>query len=778
MGTVTYEYDIIEGVGTGETAERTADPKGNVTTKIYDRAGRLKAVIDGDITSTDITAYEYYANGSRLSVTYPTGIREEYTYYPDNTLWTLTNKDADGTILDVYTYTYDEANNQTSKHEVINGIDKGTTSYTYDELNRLLTVTEPSGRETGYTYDMAGNRTMELISSGSETISNIYSYNEQNRLVYITTQVDSELTKKTEYCYDHNGNQLETIVTEYIDGVAQTPVTAAVNTYDSKNQLIETVTADGTTLTNAYNGEGLRVSKTVNGQTTTFLYEYNKVVLETNADGTEKARNLYGTNLLMRTVDGESYYYLYNGHADVTALIDTDGNIAATYYYDAFGNILEQTGDVDNNITYAGYQYDEETGLYYLNARMYDPKIARFLQEDTYRGDPNDPLSLNLYTYCSNEPIMYADPTGHKGEWWNPGTWVDNFVTGINSITGSNLKSDLEVIKQQNEEGSFNRIIGETVGRIAYYYKEGYEVIVSGTKEDRRQAFDIIDKNGTTSQSVIAHTSEYIVNGVIAPVLKISEIPSNVIKTGLKFGWSSDNPLEIVPNTIAGVGAGLIGGLLNVPHKDYQFDYNKEWLTKSVSEAWIYAYPESEEYFNTHPLARSVVDSTELVFYAATMKMMQLNQPYDIRREADLNIRALSNSKYNTKTTNIDSNKITSEGTSSTAQQLEEIANKANQTVPGQGTVPGTLKHSEFAKQVKELNNPLLQAEVTYKNGQLVTYGTKGGVRLDVVEYNVDGTIKAVYDLKTGKAGLTTSRIQEILNHLPNNAPVYEIRPK
>jgi hypothetical protein len=286
---------------------------------------------------------------------------------------------------------------------------------------------------------------------------------------------------------------------------------------------------------------------------------------------------------------------------------------------------------------------------------------------------------------------MYADPTGHKGEWWNPGTWVDNFVTGINSITGSNLKSDLEVIKQQNEEGSFNRIIGETVGRIAYYYKEGYDVIVSGTKEDRRQAFDIIDKNGTTSQSVIAHTSEYIVNGVIAPVLKISEIPSNVIKTGLKFGWSSDNPLEIVPNTIAGVGAGLIGGLLNVPHKDYQFDYNKEWLTKSVSEAWIYAYPESEEYFNTHPLARSVVDSTELVFYAAAMKMMQLNQPYDITREADLNIRALSNSKYNTKTTNIDSNKITSEGTSNTQLTFDEALKKLDKS----GLRPGQTEISK-----------------------------------------------------------------------------------
>jgi hypothetical protein len=44
---------------------------------------------------------------------------------------------------------------------------------------------------------------------------------------------------------------------------------------------------------------------------------------------------------------------------------------------------------------------------------MYDPLIARFLQEDSYYGDRNDPLSLNLYTYCHNEPLMYTDPTGH-----------------------------------------------------------------------------------------------------------------------------------------------------------------------------------------------------------------------------------------------------------------------------------------------------------------------------------------------------------------------------
>jgi RHS repeat-associated protein len=77
---------------------------------------------------------------------------------------------------------------------------------------------------------------------------------------------------------------------------------------------------------------------------------------------------------------------MYNSHADVTSLITADGTIAASYCYDAFGTITEQSGDVDNSITYAGYQYDEETGLYYLNARYYESKVARFLSEDTYSG--------------------------------------------------------------------------------------------------------------------------------------------------------------------------------------------------------------------------------------------------------------------------------------------------------------------------------------------------------------------------------------------------------
>jgi len=164
-------------------------------------------------------------------------------------------------------------------------------------------------------------------------------------------------------------------------------------------------TSNNNTVTCKYNGEGLRVEKTVNGQTTRYLYEYDKVVLELDDKGRQTARNVYGNNLISRKVETETLYYMYNGHGDVTALIDNTGYVQASYYYDAFGTPIEEytnENGKNNPIKYAGYQYDGETGLYYLNARYYDSKIARFLSEDTYRGQAND----HLYTYCSNNPVL------------------------------------------------------------------------------------------------------------------------------------------------------------------------------------------------------------------------------------------------------------------------------------------------------------------------------------------------------------------------------------
>ncbi|WP_379143213.1 polymorphic toxin-type HINT domain-containing protein, partial [Paenibacillus sp. sgz500992] len=67
------------------------------------------------------------------------------------------------------------------------------------------------------------------------------------------------------------------------------------------------------------------------------------------------------------------------------------------------------------------------TGLYYLRARYYDPSIGRFLNEDTVEGQIDNPLSQNLYTYVSNNPLIYTDPTGHRQEWGTGGAGGKDF---------------------------------------------------------------------------------------------------------------------------------------------------------------------------------------------------------------------------------------------------------------------------------------------------------------------------------------------------------------
>lgn len=84
------------------------------------------------------------------------------------------------------------------------------------------------------------------------------------------------------------------------------------------------------------------------------------------------------------------------------------------YTYDAYGNTTVNTGSPLNNPYQYNAEYtDSSTGNQYLRARYYDPASGRFLTKDTYLGETNDPLSLNLYTYAQNNPINYVDPSGH-----------------------------------------------------------------------------------------------------------------------------------------------------------------------------------------------------------------------------------------------------------------------------------------------------------------------------------------------------------------------------
>ncbi len=118
-----------------------------------------------------------------------------------------------------------------------------------------------------------------------------------------------------------------------------------------------------------------------------------------------------------KTSDGmKSYTYQKDVQESTRAVTDTDGKCVEWYEYSDFGEttIHEEQAGFENVLCYTGGVYDESSGLYYLNARYYNPEMGRFISRDTYEGKNEEPSSLHLYLYCANDPVNYVDPSGHE----------------------------------------------------------------------------------------------------------------------------------------------------------------------------------------------------------------------------------------------------------------------------------------------------------------------------------------------------------------------------
>ena len=115
---------------------------------------------------------------------------------------------------------------------------------------------------------------------------------------------------------------------------------------------------------------------------------------------------------------GSSYFYIRNSQSDIIGIIDTTGAAVVSYSYDAWGKVLNISGSLantlgqDNPYRYRGYRYDDETRLYYLNSRYYNPEWCRFLNADSLIGANGVIFGHNIFAYCKNNPVALADPSG------------------------------------------------------------------------------------------------------------------------------------------------------------------------------------------------------------------------------------------------------------------------------------------------------------------------------------------------------------------------------
>ena len=167
-----------------------------------------------------------------------------------------------------------------------------------------------------------------------------------------------------------------------------------------------------------YDGYGRRIKK----GSIIFAYD-NEGNLIRQSDGTNTLEFIYdGSGLSGVKCNDVNYLYRKNAQGDITHILDNTGMVVAKYVYDAWGNhvIVDGNGNdlasgvgVLNPFRYRGYYYDTETNLYYLQTRYYDPEAGRFLsQDDVSYLAPDNINGLNLYAYCSNNPIKNIDALG------------------------------------------------------------------------------------------------------------------------------------------------------------------------------------------------------------------------------------------------------------------------------------------------------------------------------------------------------------------------------
>ncbi len=375
------------------------DAEGIASVFAYDAAGKFKQVNIQNAGAINVSAYE----GDLVkSMTYPGGLSREYSYDGLSRLSNIQVTDNAGNKKMDYSYAFDNVGNIKERTT-----QQGTYKYTYDKAYRLTSAEQPSifGNQT-YAYDENSNRSELVNSEGSSA----YVYNENHELVSIDNLLGS-VNKNTTLSYDGNGS----LLSETIEGGDTTEYS-----YNGYGRLSKVEKNDTEVANYEYDPQGRRLSKTVNDETTYFLYDDTGVGLigEYDVSGTlirgysYNVNSHYSTNPVTQktpTSDGFDFNFYQNDHlGSPQQMIASNGTVTWQGEYDTFGKTHVLVEEKVNPLRFAGQYFDQETGKHQNWNRYYDPNIGRYIS--------SDPIGLsggiNHFGYAFANPNSYIDPDG------------------------------------------------------------------------------------------------------------------------------------------------------------------------------------------------------------------------------------------------------------------------------------------------------------------------------------------------------------------------------
>jgi RHS repeat-associated protein len=425
---------------------------------VYDAGNRLKS-FGGHITNID-----YDLRSNPIQATFGNGTSESRSYSPTRG-WidVIDIFDADLTRKERTRY-YRAGSGRVTRQRT--NRPEGRFDYAYDYAGRLLAATNWGGAlgyDQTFTYDAAG-------SMRSNSALGTYDYGAPTAAhPHAPTAVGLD-----QFTYDANGNMT-------------TGLGGKVMTYDAENRPL-TVSHNGTTTTYVYGPDGTRLKKTEGTDTTVY---FGPVEIRHFGQGAASEEILLypHPNLRIRHKAGDPVNgvvaYLHTDQLGSVRMVtdedpDADGSmVAKETTYRPFGEAVDFAVSLTPPETkgFIGERFDADSGLQYLNARYYDPKLGMFIQPDWFEVTEVG-VGTNRYAYSGNDPVNLRDPGGNRTRGFFQA--VRDFFRSPEGVVDANREragwaiAAIEQLNKQLEDGaieieSYNRQIAEEEEALASF---------------------------------------------------------------------------------------------------------------------------------------------------------------------------------------------------------------------------------------------------------------------------------------------------------------------
>ncbi len=391
---ITYHYDLQDRLF------KVTDVSGMELLYTFDddHDGRISSISKGGKTVSFV--YDDEDEGKLLYILLPGNIKKEVITDKDTYRLTAIKYTKDDKTLYQFDYEYDEKANITEKTITLPSGKKNVYSYTYDSIDRLVSVksiTDTLSSNTWYDFDPNGNRTKKHKQSfpgGSDTVN--YDYDACDEL---------NCENNIRYSYDLFGN----LTKEFL-----TPSESIEYSYNYSGKLQKIVFPDGSYSQFYYTHDGFRFKKKdKSGIVTNYYWDnQNNCLNESDENGIVNHWLFPGVGFKSLFNNNKWRFFITDHLGSIIALTDENGNITDEYIYDEYGSLTDRKGISYNNYGFIGQYRDEDSGLIPLWARYYNPRTGRFISRDPY--GVND--GLNVYIYAKNNPITFRDTSGLLNE--------------------------------------------------------------------------------------------------------------------------------------------------------------------------------------------------------------------------------------------------------------------------------------------------------------------------------------------------------------------------